>query len=92
MERENPIKKGSASPSIKHTRFPLTLAWASTVHNVQDLSLEKGVTGFGLQKQKSFWPGQIYIPLSRVKTYDNLYCIREFKKSAIQVNKEALLE
>ena len=29
---------------------------------------------------------------SRVKTYDNLYCIREFKKSAIKVNKDALLE
>ena len=23
-ETENPIKKGSASPSIKHTQFPLT--------------------------------------------------------------------
>ena len=30
--------------------------------------------------------------LSRVKTYDNLYCIEEFKKSAIKVNKEALSE
>ena len=30
--------------------------------------------------------------LSRVKTYDNLYFIGEFKKSAIKVNKDALLE
>ena len=30
--------------------------------------------------------------LSRVKTYDNFYCIAEFKKSAIEVNKDALLE
>ena len=30
--------------------------------------------------------------LSRVKTYDNLYCIEEFTKSAIKVNKEALSE
>ena len=29
---------------------------------------------------------------SRVKTYDNVYCIGEFKKSAINVNKDALLE
>lgn len=77
---------------IKHTWFPSTLAWAPTVHNVQDLGLEKCVTGFGLQKQKSFEPGQIYIPLSRLKTYDNLYCIGEFKKYSTKVNKEALLE
>ena len=35
-------------------------------------------------------PGQIYSALSRVKTYYNLYCIKEFKKSAIKVNKKAL--
>ena len=37
------IKKGSASPTIKCTQFSLTLAWASTVHKVQGLSLEQGV-------------------------------------------------
>ena len=35
-------------------------------------------------------PGQIYSALSRVKTYYNLYCIKEFKKSAIKVNKKTL--
>ena len=34
----------------------------------------------------------IYTTLSRVKAYSNLYCIREFKKSAIKVNKDAFLE
>ena len=86
------IKKGSPSPSIKSTQFPLTLAWASTVYKVQGLSLEQGVIDFDLQKQKSFGPGQMYTALSRVKTYDNLYCIGEFKKSAIKVNKDAMLE
>ena len=45
-----------------------------------------------LQKQKSFGPGQIYTALSRVKTYDNLYCTRKFKKSAIVINKDELFE
>ena len=89
-ETEISIKKGSASPSIKRT--PLTLAWAPTVLKVQGLSFEQGVTDFDWQKQKSFGLGQMYTVLSRVKTYYNLYCIGEFKKSAIMVNKDALLE
>ena len=36
-ETEIPIKKGLASPNIKRTQFPSTLAWASTVHKVQGL-------------------------------------------------------
>ena len=84
LETEIAIKKESASLSIKRTQFPLTLAWASTVHKTQGLSLEQGVIDFDLQKQKSFGTGQLYIALIRVKTYDNLYCIGEFIKSAIR--------
>ena len=70
-ETEIPIKKGSASPSIKQAQFPLTLALASTVHKVQSLSLGQGAADFDLRKQKSFGPSQICTALSRVKTYDN---------------------
>ena len=76
-ETEIPIKKESASPSVKRTQLHLTIAWASTVHKVQGLSLEQGVIDFNLQKQKSFGPGQISTAFGRVKTYDNLYCIGE---------------
>ena len=55
------------------------------------LSLEQSVIDFSMQKQKLFGPGQIYAALSRVKTYD-LYYIKEFKKSAIKVNKDAWSE
>ena len=34
----------------------------------------------------------MYTALSRVKTYDNSYCLFEFKKSAIKVNKDVLVE
>ena len=54
--------------------------------------LERGVINFDLRKQKPVGTGQIYTALSRVKTHDNRYCIGEFKKSAIKVNKDALLE
>ena len=52
----------------------LTLAWSSTSHKVQSLSLEQGVIDFDLQNEKSFGPRQIYSTLSRVKTFDILYC------------------
>ena len=78
--------------SIKRTQFLLALVWASTVHKVQGLSFEQGVIDFDLQNQKSFRPGQMYTALSRVQTYDNLYCTGEFVKSAVKVNKDALLE
>ena len=51
-ETEISVKNGSALPAIKCTQFPLTLAWASTVHKVQGLSLEQGVVDFDLHKQK----------------------------------------
>ena len=76
------IKKGPAFPSIKHT----------IVLKVEDLSLQKGVIDFDLRNQKSLEPEQIYIILSKVKTYGNLYYISEFKRSAIKLNKDALLE
>ena len=44
------IKKGSSSPSIKCTQFPLTLAWPTSAHKVQRLSLEQGVINFGFRK------------------------------------------
>ena len=77
-ETETPIKKDLTSPNIKQTQFPLTLAWASTVHNVQGLSLEQGVVDFDLRKQRLFGADQIYTTLIRVKIYDNLYCIVGF--------------
>ena len=52
-ETETSLKKGSALLSIKHTQFLLTLAWTSTVHKVQGLSLGQGVNDFDLQNQKS---------------------------------------
>ena len=86
------FNKAPASSSINRNQFPLKLAWASTVLKVQGLSLEQGVIDFDLRKQKSFGPGQMYTALSRVNTYDNIYCIGEFKKSAIKLDKDVLLE
>ena len=43
-------------------------------------------------KAKPFGSRRIYTALSRVKTYDNLYCMGELKKSEIRIKKDALFE
>ena len=37
------------------------------------------------QRNKSFWPEQMYTAFRKLKTYDNLFCVWEFKKSARKV-------
>ena len=91
-EAEFPIKKGTSYPTIKRTQFPLVLAYASTVHKVQGLSIEQGVVDFNLRKQRSFGSGQIYTALSRIKTFDTLYCTGEYKRISIKASTEALKE
>ena len=44
------ISKGSVSPSIKRTQFPIALSWERTIRKVQSLSLNEGVVSFDLQK------------------------------------------
>ena len=63
------VRKGKgSSPEIEITQFPLTLAWACTVHKVQGLTLENTVVSFQLFRQRSFNYGQINVALSRVKS------------------------
>ena len=64
--------------------FVLTLAWASIV---QKLLL------IVIYISKNYLSQDKYIPhLMRYKTFDHLYCTGEFRKPAIKVNKDTLLE
>ena len=54
------VRKGKgSSPEIQRIQFPLTLAWACTVHEVQGLTLQNTVVSFQLFRQRSFNYGQI---------------------------------
>ena len=64
-----------SSPEIQRLQFPTTLAWACTVRKVRGLTLNEVVVTFQLRNQKSFNPGQIYVALSRVTSFQGLYIL-----------------
>lgn len=52
--------------------FPVTLAWATTIHKAQGASLDRMIVDLA-----SLWePGQAYVALSRVRSADGLFVER----------------
>jgi ATP-dependent exoDNAse (exonuclease V) alpha subunit len=54
---------------LSRTQFPLTLAWAITIHQSQGLTLQKAVIDLGA---KDFAPGLSFVVISRVKSIDGI--------------------
>ena len=64
------------------------LAWATTIHKVQGLTLEQIVVDM---KGKVFDPGQAYVAFSRVKSIEGLF-IKNFNSASIRVNADVVNE
>ena len=59
-------KCGKRGSEVTRSQFPLTLAWATTIHKVQGLTLNEIVVD--MEGNHRFSPGQTYVAFSRVKT------------------------
>ena len=69
-------------------QFPLTLAFAITVHKCQGLSLNLALMELS---QKAFVSGMAYVALSRVRTLEGVHLI-SFNKASIIVSRDCLQE
>ena len=73
-------KKGGTTAIVQ---FPLTLAWAVTIHKCQGLTMDQIVVS--LKGGSKLNCGQAYVAFSRVKSLSGLYIIN-FDESAIKTN------
>ena len=82
LKRVIETKKAIAS----RTQIPFILAWSSTIHKSQSISVDYMVVDLG---PDIFSDGQAYVALSRCRKIEGLF-ISELSKSHITANQEAL--
>ena len=93
-----PILKGQAMFTVRgrkschasRTQFPLTLAWAVTIHKCQGLTLPEIVVDMSPNKGK-FSGGQAYVAFSRVRELCKLHIVNYTRKQ-IRVSPHAEAE
>ena len=73
---------------VSRRQFPLVLAWATTIHKVQGLTLDEIVVDM---KGQAFSAGQAYVAFSRVKTLQGLF-VKNFNPASIKVSSSVLTE
>ena len=74
----------TSSPEIQRVQFPVTLAWACTVHKVQGLTLERVVVNSDLIKQRAFNYGQVYVALSLATSLQGLYILGKLRVNILK--------
>ncbi|MFI3240795.1 MAG: AAA family ATPase [Bacteroidales bacterium] len=74
-------KTGEIQESIKgtYTQIPLKCAWAITIHKSQGLTFDKAIIDAG----NSFAHGQVYVALSRCRTFEGMVLKSPIRMDAI---------
>ena len=75
-----------SSPEVQRIQFPITLAWAYTVHKVQGLTLQNVVVSFNLQKQRLFNYGQAYVALSQSTALQGLQILGQISSKHVKAD------
>ena len=83
---EKANRKGA---QISRRQFPLTLAWAITIHKCQGMTMDNIVVS--MKGSHRFGKGQAYVAFSRVKTLQGLH-ITNFDPKGIKTNKDISTE
>lgn len=63
----------------KFWQLPLRLAWAVTIHKSQGLTFDRVV----IDAERSFAAGQVYVALSRCRTWDGIVLLSRIKESSL---------
>lgn len=67
-------------------QFPLTLAYAVSIHKVQGLSLNSLVISFELVKQRSFNYGHVYVELSRATSLNGIHILGKINSKHVKAD------
>lgn len=73
-------------PSIAFKQIPLILAWSVTIHKCQGLTLDRAIID---ASNNIFEAGQLYVALSRVKSFDGLNLIN-FDINSLKINSNVI--
>lgn len=73
---------------IPRTQFPLSLAWALTIHKAQGMSLDAVLLDLGLN---IFEGGQAYVALSRARKLNTVFLI-DFSPHSLRCRPECIIE
>lgn len=79
----NPETKAIEEEVIgKFIQYPLRLAWAITIHKSQGLTFERAI----IDANAAFAHGQVYVALSRCKTFEGMVLSTPISQSAVKTD------